>query len=350
MSQHPATHRTPAPGRRARTALALALTSVVVAGTTSGCGLFTRSSPTVAAPPVRRTGPTVVLLDAGAQPRHPLRFPPAVGTVSDLDLRIDLHLTEHPEPVTGGTPPEGAGPARVVDPPAIHHRIRFTVTAADDDGHDVAFEVVDGRVDPDGTILTDVQIVELTAAIQQVVGLRGRLRLDPRGAVTSVRYDTGPTGDGPAADDADAADSDAAEARRADLTRQLTSVVPVLPREPVGRGARWRTTSRSTLAGVDVRQTTTYEVTAIDGRQVLYRATITQDAGEQTFPVAGVPPARLLATAITGTTSGRFSLADLTSEHETRLVGSQVLDIGAAPSRRVRQELDLVVSAAPPTR
>lgn len=344
----PTTRRPTTTGRRAGTALAVALTATVLAGATSGCGLFTRSSPTVAAPPVRPGGPTVVLLDPGSQPRRLLRFAPTVGTVSELDLRIDLHLTEHPEPTPGGTAPADAGPAQVIDPPAIHHRIRFTVTGADDDGHDMAFEVVDGGIEPDGTILTDVQIVELTAAIQQVVGLRGRLRLDPRGAVSSISYDAGSTGVGPTDGTGDGGDGTVL--RQADLTRQLTSVVPVLPLDPVGRGARWRTTSRSALAGVDVRQTTTYEITAIDGQQVLYRATIAQDAGEQALPVAGAPPARLLATAITGTTSGRFSLDDLTSEHETRLVGSQVLDVGTEPSRRVRQELDLLVSAAPPTR
>lgn len=342
---NPSARRSPTAGRGAGAALALALTAAMLAGVTTGCGLFTRSSPTVAAPPVERTGPTVVLVDPGSPPRRVLRFMPTVGTVTELDLRVDLHLTEHPEPAPGASVPTGAGPAQVVDPPAIHHRIRFTVTGVDDDGHDVVFEVVDGGVDPDGTILTDVQIVELTAAIQQVVGLRGRLRLDRRGAVAAIDYEAEAPGNGTTgttgADDA---------ARQADLSRQLRAVVPVLPVDPVGRGARWRTTSRSTLAGVDVRQITTYEVTAIDGQQVLYRATITQDAGEQALPATGTPPVRLLATAVTGTSSGRFSLADLTSEHETRLVGSQVLDIGAPPSRRVRQELDLVVSSGPPPR
>jgi hypothetical protein len=272
--------------------------------------------------------------------------------VTELELGIDLHLTQRPDGTVGGTAP--AGPAQVVDPPATHHRVRFTVTAADDKGYDVAFEVTDAGVDPDGTILTDTQIVELTAAVQQVVGLSGRMRLDRRGSVTAMAVAPGPAGD----DDDEDGRRDAARLR--DVERQLTAVVPVLPVEPVGRGARWRSTSRSTLAGVDVRQTTTYEITAIDGDQVLYRATITQDAGEQGVP-AGAPDrsgatdgsaptaARLLATAVTGTTTGRLSLTDLISEHETRLVGAQVLDVGGDPTRRVRQELDLVVRAGAPS-
>jgi hypothetical protein len=330
---------------------ATALAAAVLAVTVGGCGLFTRSSPTVAGPRPTRPSPTVVLLEAGSGPRRILRFTPRVGAVTELELGIDLHLTQRPDGTVGGAAP--AGPAQVVDPPATHHRVRLTVTAADDLGYDVAFEVTDAGVEPDGTILTDTQIVELTAAVQQVVGLSGRMRLDQRGSVTSVAVAPGP-GDG----DNDE-DGSRNAARLRDVERQLAAVVPVLPVEPVGRGARWRTTSRSTLAGVDVRQTTTYEITALDGDQVLYRATVTQDAGEQDVPAdapdrsaatdGSAPAARLLATAVTGTTSGRLSLTDLTSEHETRLVGAQVLDLGGDPTRRVRQEIDLVVRAGAPS-
>ena len=81
---------------------------------------------------------------------------------------------------------------------------------------------------------------------------------------------------------------------------------------------------------------------------VLYRATISQVAGEQTLdPGAGSAP-QLVAAELTGATNGRFSLVDLGSESETRLVGSQLLDVGSDRASRVRQELDLVVSAGPP--
>lgn len=49
-----------------------------------------------------------------------------------------------------------------------------------------------------------------------------------------------------------------------------------------------------------------------------------------------------------GTTNGRVSLVSLASEHETRLVGSQLIDVDGDPPPQVRQELDLVVSAGPP--
>ena len=319
-----------------------------------GCGLFTRNSPTVRGPRVEPRTPAVIVLEHGAGPRRPLRFDLPVGTETEVELRVDLHLTQHGDDPTGTTRPsdrdQPAGRAVVIDPPATYQQVRFTVTGADSSGHDVEFEVVDAGVELEGTILTDVQAVELTAEVQQLVGVRGGLRLDRRGAVRSVTFAPLPTT--ALTDDPDARARTEAQLR--EVEQQLTSVVPQLPSEPVGRGARWRTAGRSALAGTALRQTTTYEITAIDGDVIIYRATISQSAGEQALetatngPTAAGDDTRLLAAELTGTTNGRVSLVSLASEHETRLVGSQLIDVDGDPPARVRQELDLVVSAGPP--
>ena len=228
-----------------------------------GCGLFTRNSPTVRGPRVEPRTPAVIVLEHGAGPRRPLRFDLPVGTETEVELRVDLHLTQHGDDPTGTTRPsdrdQPAGRAVVIDPPATYQQVRFTVTGADSSGHDVEFEVVDAGVELEGTILTDVQAVELTAEVQQLVGVRGELRLDRRGAVRSVTFAPLPTT--ALTDDPDARARTEAQLR--EVEQQLTSVVPQLPSEPVGRGARWRTAGRSALAGTALRQANTSGSTAI---------------------------------------------------------------------------------------
>ena len=165
-----------------RAATVITTIAVCVAATSlSGCGLFTRNSPTVEGPRIERHAPAVVVLESGAAPRRPLRFALERGTVSEVELRVDLHVTQHPADTTTATGPPTTGTAagldpgraQVIDPPATYQRVRFTVTGVDADGHDVEFELLDAGIDPPGTVLTDVQIVEVAAADQRLFGLRG---------------------------------------------------------------------------------------------------------------------------------------------------------------------------------
>lgn len=330
----------------------IGLALAVATWSLAGCGVFTRANPTVRGPRHAVAEPSVAVLDRGAEPRRPLRFALPVGSVADVEVRADLHITQRPTGSSSDTT------TVVVDPPATFQRVRYTVTGSDANGHDVHFEVIDAGVDPTNTTLIDDQIATLTAQLRRLVGLAGELRLDRRGAVGSITF--GPPPDGDETDDQrDEGSGDQTDARTEALLDQveqhITTVVPVLPVEAVGRGARWRTVGRSTLAGTTLRQTTTYEITAIDDDVVLYRATVRQEAGEQ--PLAGVGPAdgsdstgaaRLVAANVDGVTNGRLSLVDLTTDFETRLSGSQLVDPDGRADGRVRQDLELDVSANPP--
>jgi hypothetical protein len=295
----------------------------------SGCGLFGQADPTVDRALVR-DGATLSLLDPGSAPRRPVTFTLTEGDSVDLEFRVDLHLTQRTSDTEA---------PQVLDPPVTRQTVRLTVGRADPDGADVSFEVVDAGIDPADTSLTDVQIMELTAAVQAVVGLRGRLHVDDHGAVDSIRYE-GPT-DLPA---------ELADTMRS-FEQNLSSLVPVLPTEPIGRGARWRTVSRTGAAGVTVRQTTDYEVTGIEDGRITYRASISQGAPEQ--DVDGEQDLRLLAADVVGTTTGMVSTTGLATESETSLRGTQVVELrsgaeaDAGATRRVTQDLDILVTVAP---
>lgn len=293
----------------------------------SGCGLFAKADPTVERD-TPRDAPAAALLDAGAEPRRQLTFDLSTGTTVDLDLTLDLDITQRTA---------DAEIAVVVDPPTTIQTVRLTVGPTDADGATVTFEIIDARLDPVGTTLTDAQIMELTAAVQRVIGLGGQLHIDRSGGTGAITYD--PSHGLPA----DMADT------LASLEQSLGTLVPVLPTEPVGRGARWRIVSRSDAGGLTVRQSTEYEITGIDGDRITYRATIGQNAPEQDIEGTD-PPTRVLASDLFGTATGMVSTSDLATESETSLTGTQVIEQSAAPGsvdrapQRVTQHLGLTIT------
>ena len=313
------------PAGTSRVLLGIALVFLISLG---GCGLFTKADPTVErSTPPEQAG--VTLLDAGAEPHRALRYAYAAGDTVDLDVAIDLHVTQ--------TVP-GQDGSQVADPPATIQTMRVTVLSADSDSATIAFEVIDVRLDPDGTQLTDPEIEKLTIAIRQAIGLGGTIEVDPSGALLSVEYEgLGEDGD----------------QTMFGLEQTLISFLAPLPAEPIGRGARWRSVARGRPAGTTLRQVTEYEITALDGDQVTYRATIHQSTPEQTL--GDITGWRILAADLTGTASGRLSTTRLATESETILGGTQLLEVDdpAKTSNpgpiKVTQALDLTVTVTPVT-
>ena len=307
---------------------------IILSALMPACGLFGRANPTMTNP-VRRPETSTMMIDRGASPRRLLRYRLDVGESTTTEIRLSLHVTQRPD--DGPTAQRATSVA--FSPPLTWYRVRLEVTRASDDGYELGLRFVDAGIDPEGTTLTDRQIVELTANIQALIGVSGTMGIDRRGSVNHLSLDRGTsrfdlTGHG----------IDTGE-----LQEQLHSAIPVLPSEPVGRGARWRTTGTTVVAGTRVRQSVTYELASIERDQVLYRAKIAQEAPEQPFGSAadgGTSTAsRLVAAQISGTLTGRFTLTSLAAESETRLSGSQLVDLPTNPPRRFRQELNLAVSS-----
>src|SRR5690606_8419408 len=139
------------------------------------------------------------------------------GSTVDLEFSMDIHLTQRRSDTES---------PQVLGPPITRQTIRLSVDDVDEAGATVSFEVLDAGIDPTDTLLTDAQILQLTAALQSAIGLRGTMTIDPRGAVRSITYDDGTL-------------STTASTQLYSLDDGLASVVPVLPAEPIGRGARW---------------------------------------------------------------------------------------------------------------
>lgn len=311
-------------------------TSPLVAGAVAtalvlaGCGLFGGGSDTDRSPATTAstttTTPEPELLDAGSAPRTALRLRFTEGESTTVALSFDLDVTQ-----------QSGGAEQVLDSPTVREEVRFTVDRVEGDEAVVSFRFTAAATDPEAAGLTPEERLALDADLQQLLGVGGLGRVDERGAFTSFAYDL-------------PADLDPEVAASLDqFEGQLTDLALPVPAEPLGVGARWRTTSERTLAGTTVAQTTTYEITAIDGSVVRYTATTEQSATDQVIDPDTLPSgttATLVSADLRGTVTGTMDLTSLVATSIATTTGEQIVDLTPAggPVVRLTQQLDLAVS------
>ncbi|MEO6627703.1 MAG: hypothetical protein ABIP03_03965 [Aquihabitans sp.] len=308
----------------------------------TGCALFGQEDPTVTGSPApavgRATEPTTVVLNRGAAPRRALRMNLKAGDVTTVALTIDLEIVQR-DADQADQAEAGDSVDQIIDPPAIREVVRFRVDRVAGDVADLSFAFTGATVDRTGTNLTDPEFVELTASVQKIIGLGGQGQITNRGVVQNFRYD-------PPED----IDPNVATALR-NAEDQMGALAFPLPVEAVGVGAQWRSTTQSKVSGISVRQTTTYNLTAVAGDTLTYTATTRQEAAEQ--PVeepSGATTAKVVSSEVRGSGSGTTNLDSLRAEGKSTLQVSQVIDQGATkslPARRVVQELELTVTIGP---
>lgn len=265
------------------------------------------------------------LVDAGAAPRTVLLLRPREGTTTTVAVTTDLAVTQ--ELSTGD---------RRVDPPPVTQTIAYRVGAGDDEGATVAFRVEDVTVATRGTDLTPAEVIELTDALKPIRGLEGRGRLAVDGRFADVELDV-PSGL-----------AAGVRAQLAALRDQLGALGPRLPAEAVGVGASWTTQDTTELAGVELQQTTTFEVTGIDDDMVTYRSTSTASGDRQPLRVDGLATgagAELVSARLTGTATGSIDLTAPVGPLKSDVAGTQVIEISAAKvaPRRLTQRVSAAV-------
>lgn len=268
--------------------------------------------------------PQTEVIDAGVAPRSARRFQLTAGTSADLSMLVDVSIDQ-----------ESAGTTQILDTPAVMQQVTVTVTEVSPDGKTAVVGVTLGQIglDPAGTDLTEPEIADLSAELDALVGLRGSATVGELGEVRDFEY-LPPEG---------------ASARTIkvldDVAAQLVAITIPLPREPIGRGARWRARTRSHFGGVTSVQETTYELTAVEGDRLSYRATVVQRAlpGDIAPEAPGAGSrARLVSGDMRGTTTGTSDLTDLTATFETDLSGTQVVELdGPGSPTRSTQRLSL---------
>jgi len=256
------------------------------------------------------------VLAPGAAPRAVRRYALADGPERTLTVRAEV--TIHRFRLGAWTGPT-ALPA-VTDGFAY----RVTPTAA---GATLALRGLPGAIAADAAA-TAAATDELTARWRALLERRRiTAAIDPSGRITDVRFD----------DDPGAARPDVELATDELYQRLLAQVVP-WPREPIGVGARWRVITLLRIGGAYVKQTATYELTALDGARATIAVALTRLAERQLLALPGLPAgaeAELIGLVREQTGTVTVDLAaplPLAGRFETTLSSHAQFRAGAAPA------------------
>lgn len=268
------------------------------------------------------------LLDAGEAPRRALLLQFEQGDTATVDLTLDTRV----EQVDGDSP-------QTVDPPSIVQTVRFDVDEVQDGEAEISFEVLAARVDPADDSLAGDAEQQLDEALEPVIGLGGSGTVDDRGRFSRFSYELPP--------DLDPAVADVLLRSE----QQVAGLAVPLPEEPVGTGARWRTTSAVSIDGFRTDQVVTYEITAILGDSIAYTATVEHSSPAQDLDRPGLPAgttARVLAATARGRLSGTLHLGSVLSPSDLILTGQQMVELeSSAGTETVTHNTDVVITVRP---
>ena len=246
--------------------------------------LLTSGTLLTVAPPAsaqeEQAPPVITVLEPGAEPRAPLRYVLAPGAEHQSILKVNTRISQK----------VGDADTRSGRSPQIEFDVRTTVGEPTQEAISVNFVFDDLRV-AEGAGQS-----ELEDALEPLVGFEAAITMTNRGEIVGTDAETPP-------------DLDTTTRTLLDqFLQQARSLTVPLPEEAVGEGARWSARSEVTISGIEIRQTTRYEVVRLTSEGVELSVEITQRASRQTFtdPASGIE-IELLSSR--GTGDGNMKLA-----------------------------------------
>lgn len=223
-------------------------------------------------PPAKPQGelqpPAVKLLQAGAEPRLPLRIKVAKGLVEDLvmTMKMDMSLEMNGNPL----------PPTPVPGQQMTMQTRVLGVAANGD---IDQEFVFTRIDvPDQDGIPETQIEMMRSMLKPMVGLKGTATVSERGVTRKLELEK------------KEGMSPLVERMLDGMSGSFQTFSFPLPEEPVGAGARWEVKHELEMQGIRLKQTAVYELGPMTGSVRQLRVTIEQTADEQTVSPPGLPP------------------------------------------------------------
>lgn len=257
---------------------------------------------------------SVVLLDAGAEPRTELRLAIAPGCSEVMSLTTIQEIDQ----VIDGVAEPGAGPLATI--------MEFESTMEPENGNfRITSTVVGATAGPDTPpFMAD----EINDQLQSIVGLTTRTTFTDR--ALQVPGSASIDGAGALGEFESMLDS-------------LSEVQAPLPLEAVGIGARWQTISALELEGLIVYNITENELVSLDGTVVELNVTASQEVNPDTQMDMGFVVGEVTTWDVTASGTTVVDLATI-NPIETTLVseGTQGFDFGTAGD--LTQEIRIEVS------
>jgi hypothetical protein len=233
------------------------------------------------------TAPTQVqLLNPGSEPRQELRFKPRVNAKQTMTIttNMDVATSIASQPV-----PKIKFPASVM-------KMEQVVTQVDANG-DIhsQFSYTDADVVADPTVPPEL-LNTVRSEIKKVVGLRGSSIMDNRGQIKSGNIVL-PEGGDPIT-----------KQLFNQMSNSLSQFSSPVPLEAVGKGAKWRVSSSLDIGGIQLTQSTLYELVDLKDNVATLNVSMEQQAKSQELTPIGVPA---------GTT---FTLKSLNSQGQGQII------------------------------
>jgi Family of unknown function (DUF6263) len=233
----------------------------------------------------------VKLLEPGAEPRKVLRFHPKAGDKQSMLLTMKIGMA-----VKAGEMPE-----QPIKLPTMKLVMDLTVKDVGTNG-DITYDIVTS----DASITDEPDVVAQIAeamknSIAGVKGVGGKGTFSNRGISKGTDIKT-PEG-------ADPQVSQYVEQMKENIAR----VVPPLPEEPVGAGAKWEVKMPIKSQGINLNQSTTLQLVSLDGDRGAAKSSATLTAPNQKIPNPMMPGTKVDLTKMTGNSTGEitFDLAQI---------------------------------------
>lgn len=265
----------------------------------------------------------VELLDAGREPRRPLRYrfraPREDVVVADVEMTvkgtvIGTHAFKTTLPLMRTT-------SRLKSEHVSQEgNLRYTYL----------LERMEAITGPD----TPAAVVEaMETEMKKVEGIGGSALISPRGELLEASFPVPPGAD--------------AELRKEIemMQQQIRMLACPLPEQPLGRGARWKVTTPAYVRGFTVTQTTVFKLIEMDERKARFEVSVTQRARQQPVELPDLPlgaRAYLKSLDSSGGGTGALDLERPVVEMEMNLKARTVTSVSVGTqSRDVVNDLEM---------
>lgn len=216
----------------------------------------------------------VELISPGAEPRQELRFKPAVNAKQAMTIKTNMDMKSS---ISGKSMPTYKIPQSVM-------KVESVVTQVEPNGDiHYKFSYTDADVVSDPAVPPEL-FKAMQSSVKQMVGMNGSFMTDNRGQIKSGKFNL-------------------PEGTTNPITKQLFDQVSnsfdqfssPLPQEAVGKGAKWRTSSRLSLSGINLTQNVIYELVDLKDNVATLNVSLEQQANSQQLNLPGMPSGANLA-------------------------------------------------------
>lgn len=277
-----------------------------------------------------QAGPSVVLVDAGAEPRQELRYD--FSGFTPQTMQMDMNMSMSMEGPATGTQQQTLPTMRMI-------MSIPTVEVTPEGNLRMAFSLDRYEVLPTEGVAPEM-MQALQASLASVGTMSGWNIIDNRGSFV----------DG---DITVSAGSSAAQMMTS-IEDSMEQMVAPFPAEAVGLGARWQTSTEVTVNGLTLAQTAGFTLVSRSGDTVVLDVTIEQNAPPQDIADPSMPPGAVAHLDEMHTTgSGRMTLSltnvvpNSTLSMATAMRMSVIQGGTTSPAMAMTTSIDMVIGPLP---